>query len=233
MRTKALLLAAAFTVATCATSMAQVYSANAVGYVNITLPAGFSIIANPLNGTNNNIKTILPVDASANNLVVFKYNAAAQAYFGSELYLAGLGWLPGTMDCNPGDGLFLDVPATAAPLNITFVGEVPQGNLSLPLVTGFNLVGSQVPQALPTGPATGGEDTLEFPAANNDQLFFYNSGNQAYDGAMLYLTGLGWLWTDPDTGLPGASNGRVVDVAEGFFVQKAAAASWDRNFSVN
>ena len=47
MRTKTLLLTAALAAAGVVSSMAQVYSVNSVGYVNLTLPNGFSMIANP------------------------------------------------------------------------------------------------------------------------------------------------------------------------------------------
>ena len=39
--------------------MAQVYSLNAVGYINVTIPPGFSIVANQLNTTNNNLSPLL------------------------------------------------------------------------------------------------------------------------------------------------------------------------------
>jgi len=59
MRTKALLLAAAFAAAGVATSMAQaVYSVNAVGYVNTTLVPGFQLVSNPLNAADNKIETL-------------------------------------------------------------------------------------------------------------------------------------------------------------------------------
>src|SRR5205823_7441370 len=55
MRTKALLLAAAFAAAGVATSMAQVYSVNAVGYVNVTVDSGFNMVANPLTAADNTV----------------------------------------------------------------------------------------------------------------------------------------------------------------------------------
>ena len=61
MRTKALLLGAAVGAIGLATSMAQVYSVNIVGYVNTTIPTGFSIICNPLNATGGNtIGNVMP-----------------------------------------------------------------------------------------------------------------------------------------------------------------------------
>ena len=47
MRTKTLLLTAALSAAGIASSMAQVYSVNAVGYVNTPLVTGFNLISNP------------------------------------------------------------------------------------------------------------------------------------------------------------------------------------------
>src|SRR5688572_12147371 len=89
MRTKTLLIAAALGGASIASSMAQVYSANAVGYVNLSLGAGYTIIANPLNGTNNNLNTILPLPDSADGTQIYRFNPVTQeytisAFFGGE-----------------------------------------------------------------------------------------------------------------------------------------------------
>jgi hypothetical protein len=59
MRTKTLLLTAALSAAGVATSMAQVYSVNAVGYVNTQLVPGLNLISNPLEAADNKIKTLL------------------------------------------------------------------------------------------------------------------------------------------------------------------------------
>jgi hypothetical protein len=48
MRTKTLLLTAALAVAGLSSASAQVYSVNAVGYINLSLPKGFSMICNQL-----------------------------------------------------------------------------------------------------------------------------------------------------------------------------------------
>jgi hypothetical protein len=226
MRTKALLLAAAFTVATCATSMAQVYSANAVGYVNLTLPAGWNIIANPLNGTNNNLNTILPLPATAQGATLYKFDAASGNYGAAQTFIAGFGWVGTDLDLPPGVGAFLDVPAGAAPLNVTFVGEVPQGQQDMDLVgnNAWNLVGSKIPQALPLGP---GDGTLNFPAVTGDVVYFFDAGTQTYGAPNTYVGGFGWA------GAPTPA-GPVPAVGTGFFVQKQGAdVAWERDFSVN
>jgi hypothetical protein len=228
MRTKALLLAAAVTVATCATSMAQVYSANAVGYVNVTLPAGFNIIANPLNGTNNDLGTVLPLPAAASGATLYTFDATTQLYSPSTTYFPPpTGWFPPGKTLPPGTGAFLDVPLAAAPLNITFVGEVPQGQLSVQLIGGgYNLVASEVPQALPLGEA-GAAGTLEFPAASGDAVYFFDANSQQFSAATTFFGGTtGWF--------PPPAEGPTVPVATGFFVNKAGGdVGWDRDFSVN
>ena len=75
MRTKTLLLTAALTAAGVATSMAQVYSVNMVGYINQSIPQGFSMIANQLNASpDNKVTTLLPAPPASTS--VFKFNAA-------------------------------------------------------------------------------------------------------------------------------------------------------------
>jgi len=59
MRTKTLLLSAALTAAGVCSSLAQVYSVNAVGYVNLVVAPGLSMIANPLSATDNTLGGVL------------------------------------------------------------------------------------------------------------------------------------------------------------------------------
>ena len=73
MRTKTLLLSAAVGAAGLVAASAQtVYSVNSVGYINLSVPAGFSMIANQLdNGTGNTVADVLTVP---DGTVVFKYD---------------------------------------------------------------------------------------------------------------------------------------------------------------
>jgi hypothetical protein len=117
-------------------------------------------------------------------------------------------------------------------LNVTFVGEVPQGNLSNQLRGGnaYQIVGSQVPQALPIGD-TATPNTLNFPAAEGDVVFIFNSPTQTYKEAYQYFGGFGWFSVNPDD--PGPV-GPTIPVATSFFVQKAGPdVAWTRTFSVN
>ncbi len=59
MRTKTVILIAAVCAAGAATSMAQVFSVNAVGYVNKVIPAGgFAMVSNPLRAATNTIDAL-------------------------------------------------------------------------------------------------------------------------------------------------------------------------------
>jgi hypothetical protein len=209
MRTK-LLAAAAILAAGVASSVAQsnVYSLNVVGYVNVDLPTGFTMIANPLNATNNGINTVLP-DVPVGSLL-YKYSGS----FGSpaEFFGVGVGW-DVNLSLAPGEGAFIQVPS---PKTVTFVGEVVQGNTTNALPAGFSIRSSVVPQS------AGLSSVLGFPAVAGDLLYFFNKTTQSYSGGVYESFG-GNLW-DPSEPSPA--------VGQAFWVQKAAAANWVRNFTV-
>jgi len=221
MRTKALLLGAAIGAVGLATSMAQVYSVNVVGYVNVTIPTGYSIIANPLVATPDN--TIASVMHPPQALVVYSYNNSSSSY-SSAIYdpdpVYG-GW-NAALDCSPGIGLF--VFNSGAPFTMTFVGDVKTGNnLSVPLYNGFNLVSSIVPQAgklqtdlgyVPSAPPTG------------DVVYKYNNATTSYDSSIF----------DPDPVYGGWDVEPTLDVGQGCFIKRGqvgAGQSWTRSFTIN
>lgn len=227
MRTKALLLTAAIGAAGIATSMAQVYSVNAVGYVNVTIPIVgnpcYAILANPLNGTNNNIATVLPNVPSGTQLL--RFNSLTGNFMDPETFygLPGLAWDPGTANLNPGEAFFLvlDPAVSPNPTTVTFVGEVSQGNLTNNIPTGYSLRSSIVPQsgALQT--------VLGFSPVSGDQVFQWNNAltPPAYDIYTYYgLPGLLWDPSEPN-----------LQVGQGAFIFNAsgAAYTWGRSFSVN
>src|SRR3954463_7497868 len=133
MRTKALLLAAAFAAAGVATSMAQVYSVNAVGYVNLTLTPGFTMVSNPLNAADNKIETLFSnfQGGVRDGTTVYQF---VNGNFKIANYLEAFGSWSGDavgQTTLPGEGVFVFLPgptvAGEAPNKVlTFVGEVPQ-----------------------------------------------------------------------------------------------------------
>jgi len=220
MRTKTLLLIAAVGAASVASSMAQVYSVNAVGYVNTTVPAkGFALISNPLKAADNSISALfagLPDGAkvykyntSTKNYSIFTYDASDPASAGFIQPTAK------TTTVMPGEGVFVQNPDAQAH-TITFVGEVPQGQLDTPLVAGFQIVSSQVPQA-------GTVEALGYVAADGDKVYQFNTTTQKYQ---IYSY---------DAGPPGEWNTPLgtLAVGEAVFLQKLTPGKWSRNFNVN
>jgi hypothetical protein len=203
---------------------AQVYSVNAVGFVNVTVPPaqnaqtpGLALVANQLNAAPNNAVSNL-LAGVPEETVVYKYTPGTG--FSVNAYQFGAWANPG-QTLNPGEGAFISNPGTTE-LRITFVGEVPQGSLSTPLVAGLQIVSSQVPQAGRIDTAAG----LSFPVADDDIVFKWDKALTAYEPSYAYVFGA-WEGTPP----------RVPNlvVGEAFFVNKSPTglAPWTRTFSVN
>src|SRR5437773_7277283 len=164
MRTKTLLLTAALAMGGVASSMAQVYSQNVVGYVNLTISNTFTMIANPLNGPggSNTLGTILPnAPAGAG---IYKFNGTTfenKVTFGTP----ATGWIGGVAGAGngtvlaPGQGAFIQISGAtpAAPSTITFVGEVRDGSTSITIPAGFSIASSVLPVAAPLGKAADAE----------------------------------------------------------------------------
>jgi hypothetical protein len=218
MRTKTLLLTAAVCAAGVATSMAQVYSANVVGYVNKQLQGagGFTLVANPLDTTNNTFGSLfssLPVGSQVLKWTGTTYSTATRVAFGS-------GWTPAGAEnttANPGEGLFIKTPDASANITNTFVGEVMQGNLTNSYAIGFTLSGNQVPDA---GTVTAVGLTAAVPTGG--QLLKWNPTTQSYETFTKVAFGTGWTPTLPS-----------LDVGDGFFINANASFDWVRNFTVN
>jgi hypothetical protein len=228
MRTKTLLLSGVVAALSSASLMAQVYSLNAVGYINVTCPPGFSIIANQLNTGNNVITNLIQVDpaGSMDGDTIYKvtaghYSSLIADSFNPPYYWDGAD--PTLTTLNPGEGaFFLNVAATN--ITFTFVGTVLQGSLTNTLANGFNLVSSLVPQGGNVFSDLGVNlDTTG--ASDGDTVYIMNSGHYAssivdsYSGPS-YLDG---------------NQSPVVTVGQGFFYlrENASMIQWVRTFNVN
>lgn len=227
MRTKTLLLTAAVGMVGIATSLAQVYSVNAVGYVNITIPANgtdLALIANPLIGTNNELNTVLPLSDDNFLTTVFLWDAAAQNYSSAVWFGSGGGWQPNSV-AEPGQAFFIQAVSSSGTLAITFVGDVPQGTLvnNLTPGPGLSLVSSIVPQQ-------GTLDALGFPGEFLDTVFLWDVDGSIGGSAQNYVAQVNF------GGVGTWSPDNQIKVAQGFFVQKADTSTqnqWSRTFSVN
>jgi len=203
--------------------MAQVYSVNAVGYVNVNLDPGFNMVSNPLTAADNTVgnlfKNITP--AIPGGFKVFVFNTTTGAFntvswndLDSVFEPAGPTGAGAVI--NPGNGVFVYVPPGSAQLKATFVGEVPQGTLSNPLPRGFSIKANQVPQS---GPPS----SFGLPGEGGDKVFRFNKATKAYNS--FTFNDLDNVW---EPVLP------TIDVGEAFFMYRAqSAGTWNRTFSVN
>jgi hypothetical protein len=203
MRTKTLALTAALTLAGAAASMAQVYSQNIVGYVNVTYPTGFAIAANPLKTGSNTVAEVFP--SVPLFTTIFKFAGGA--------YEPGNGnfgaWGTPGQTLPPGQGFFINFPS---PTTITYVGEVMTGTNSVPLNAGFNMIGCVTPIA---GLIT---TDLKLNPGLFDTVFQFNKATQAYLPGNSYFGS----WSPEPT----------IAVAEGFWYNNAnAATNWTRVFT--
>jgi uncharacterized membrane protein len=60
--------------------MAQVYSVNAVGYVNVAVAKGYNLIANPLNNQGGNKVSVL-MPTAPNGTTFFKYKGGGYDWY--------------------------------------------------------------------------------------------------------------------------------------------------------
>jgi hypothetical protein len=251
MRTKTLLLSAALGALSSASLMAQVYSLNAVGYINVTCPPGFSTVANQLNNGTNYIDILnAQILASPSTFLgdeVFKLSAPNGSYaiwqVGSRGVSSGVPLTPvngpaaSVTTFNPGEAIFFN-NVQATNITLTFVGtvltgsvtNVPANGLTNPISPGFNFVSSMVPVAGSVNATLGINPTV------GDQVFVYDLTTSAYD--IFNYTGVtarnpsGWGIV---TAAAGVTAPPTVAVGQPFYYNNTATTtnSWVENFSVS
>lgn len=223
MRTKTLALSAVLGMIGTASVVAQtnVYSLNAVGYINVTIPTGYSIVTCPLIcSPDNTLNTLFPNTQSGANPATFAFltvlpfsGGAFQAGDSANGYSPG--WSGGgTLALNPGQAAFL-YNTFGTTMHATFVGTVPQGTLTNNLYPGYNLVGSIVPVSGDMATNT----VLNLNSANVcpfDTILFFQNG---------YLPGASTSYSPGWTGGAGPNGDPVLtNVAQGFFYYNASAS---------
>jgi len=188
---------------------ASVFSCNAVGYINLSMAPGFTLVVNQL--ANRDSAGNEPVS----RVVPFLPDGAVIHHVSSNRFTANAFW-SGWRDPNAplpfGDVFFLFNPYDS-PVVVTFVGAVLVGDLRQTLPSGFSIAGSLVPQS------GGVVSVLEMPVADGDEVWRWDVPTQDY-AQFRYQTG-GWQPQEP-----------VISVGEAFVVKKTTAAVWRRVFSL-
>jgi len=196
-----------------ATANGDVLSVNVVGYVNITLPPGLSLIANPLYYTNNSLSLWLQQPPAGSQ--VYKYTAENGYEVSTFDGIEGR-WTNPDLQVPIGTGFFFSNPSDTA-ITQTFVGEVLQGYLTNSLPAGYSTKGSLVPiSATLSQHSIPGKPGDELRTFTNDLL-----GGGAYNVSVYDADLQSWV---PDL---------VLAVGQGFWIYKQEPEDWVRFFSVN
>jgi hypothetical protein len=227
MRTKTMLLSALLGTLGSVSLMAQstnVYSQNAVGYINVTIQSGYNIVSCPLVASpDNTLNTLLPNSTGAYKGWEVYFSTPGQGYTQIEQGTKS-GWVAGgTNTINPGQAVFID-NTFSSNVTVTFVGQVPysaSGTFTNTLVPGYNLVASVIPASgdLHTNPITA------FSAVKGDKVYVADPvAGYSSPGGIYSASKSGWL-SDPI----------VPNVGEGFFFENNSGANetWVETFSVN
>jgi hypothetical protein len=218
MRTKTMLLSALLGTLGSVSLMAQstnVYSLNAVGYITLTIPAGFSMISCPLiSSPDNSLNTLFPAGNTALKGVKF-YLWTNGGYSSAAAYTTK--WISGgNFQLTPGAAGFFN-NTTGVPITNTFVGTVPSGGTNL-LYPGYNLIGSILPV----------DGLINMNLLNytgqvaGDKVYTFSNG--AYNPA--YATKLNGSWI---------SVPNLTSLGEGFFYYNSTTttnSSWVEVFNV-
>ena len=218
MKIKSLLLLAVFVHAPFASSFAQVYSVNAVGYVNVSLKPGYNLVANPLVAEDNsigslfkNFQTGVPPGTKVFKLVDGKFLTATWDDIDSK-------FIPESVAAEltlPGDGVFVYLTG-GEEKTLTFVGEVQQGDVCTYIPRGYSIKSNPIPQTLSFG-------LLGFPGSPDDKIFRFNKQTQSFDS--FQFDDLDNRWPDTVPAIP---------VGEAFMVLRLGpAVDWCRTFFVN
>jgi hypothetical protein len=185
----------------------EVQSINVIGYATVTLAPGYSMIANPFDSPNDYVSEMFK--DWPNGTVLNKFDT--RFFKLAENEVRNGKWVNSSEQLAPGEGAMFFNPTSDYKAH-SFVGEVVQGNLSIPIPGGFSIRSSLIPQH-------GSLDDLQFPISNGDVIHLYDRDQQKY---VLYPYENG-KWT---SGVP------VISVGESFWVAKTEPGNWTRHLAI-
>lgn len=188
MRTKILLIAAAALAAGVVSSNAQVYSANVVGYVQVTIAGNgeYTLLANPFTDNNGNYLTNL---INANNITLPKQSQCLTWIYPGGGYSTvnynGSVWAANSVQLPPGTGFFIrngTIGGGAPAVTNTFVGSVivnSGGSVTNSIPAGYSMLGGTIPYAANIADAgtPHGDTNMDYGSAltvKKSQIMTYN-----------------------------------------------------------
>lgn len=185
----------------------EIYSANVIGYASVSLAPGFSMIANPFGSSATVSDTFKkwPDGTSFNRFDTRQFRLVENVIKSGK-------WLAPDEKLPRGEGAIFFNPTMDYRM-ASFAGEVCQGNLSVPVPSGFSLRASLVPKA---GNLV---DDLSFPIAEGDVIHLFDRERQKY---MVHPYQDGKWPAGPP----------IVAVGEAFWVAKTEPHNWVQNLVV-
>lgn len=199
-------------------------STNAVGYYDLVLPPGWSLIANQLFRPPNTFDSVFSQGPSDAQIMQYFPNGYTHYIFGSmsteppTWYTYSEGLPGGSQPLLPGQGVFFFNPLENN-LALSFYGALPASPSTLTLAPGYNVVSSMYPKAASL-------TALNVPAADEDQVLRYT--NFQISSQFIYWES---AWLEYYTGEPVTI---VPNVGEAFFYFNAGSTpkTWNQTFSV-
>lgn len=185
----------------------EVPSENVIGYASISLPPGFSMIANPFDspGTIGDLFKNWPEGTSYNRFDTREFRLVENQVKAGK-------WVNPQEKLPRGAGGIFFNPTSDYKM-ASFVGDVCQGNLSAPIPSGFSLRGSLVPQA------GGLVEDLGFPITDGDVIHLFDRERQKYN-LHPYTDGK-WPAGQP-----------LLGVGEAFWVAKTESRNWTQTLVI-
>ena len=186
------------------------YSKNAIGYTQVTYPAGKSLISNPLSREDGNTvaklftgfsngSTLAKLDEATGEMVVNVFEGGA--------------WSISSMTLDPGEGALLDL-AGDEPVTVGYFGEALQGTLSSAIPAKPALRSAMTP-------AEGGVATaLGLPVAEGLEVQLLDNESGAY--VTYTFADSAWQPSEPSVAL-----------GQAFRVSSATAIEWDQSVAYN
>lgn len=183
------------------------FSCNAVGYVNLTLQPGFTLVVNTFFwGSGATVSDVL--GSLPDGMAI--YQVASNGFTANAILSR---WTKPDAPLPLADVFFVLNPF-GFPITLTMVGEVAQGDLQQALPAGYSIAGSMIPQSGGVG------SMLEMPVVSGDEVWRWNRQTQSYLEYGFPVD----VWQPEEP---------VVSVGEAFVVRKSAPVIWRRVFHVN
>ena len=182
----------------------ELSSENILGFAAVSIPPGFSMIANPFDSVSNTVSSLMAKMPDGTTLSKFD---PSQHKLSSNTYRNDR-WKNPHEKLSPGEGGILFNPSNDY-LTLNFSGKVQQGNLFNPIPAGFSIRSSLVPR-----PGRLNLD-LQFPLSEGDTIQIFDRDRQEY---------VTYKYPSPVW----EKNPPVIGICEAFWVQKTSPENWSR-----